>query len=122
MIDKKSKKRLAPPTFSGVVSCKICGITFSNKWKLGGHVSAKHSGESEAYNFKRKRFEERKTQRAILSAARNIYYKLHPAKDHRQDYKTLNEYKKKVKMLLPDDEPTDQQVSTAENKVFATLK
>ena len=57
---------------------------------LGAHMSARHKGESKAYQHKIEVMHARKDERALLLSAKRLFYNLHPDADHRKERGKLN--------------------------------
>lgn len=90
------------------VSCPYCSRQFPKTQSLGGHISKKHSGQSENYAAKQKKRRENKPDRKARKQAKQFFFE-HTGRDPAAFRQKITEIKKILLKLQADPKPQERE-------------
>lgn len=102
------------------VSCPYCSRQFPKTQSLGGHISKKHSGQSENYAVKQKKRRENKPDRKARKQAKQFFFE-HTGRDPAAFRQKITEIKKIFLKLGDDPKPQPQEQEELEQDLAVII-
>jgi hypothetical protein len=92
-------KEASSESWYGQFECGYCKEQFKSAQSLGGHVSRRHPGTSQNYNYKIQRRDERAFERKLLQLAKERHAQVY-GKDAVIDRPKIRRFKKELRKQL----------------------
>ena len=83
--------------------CHLCDKTFDRAQQLGGHISKSHPGSSKKYEEKIERRNERKGERELLQASKDVAMSLEPDLDPLKNRSKVNKVRMQIREVMSAD-------------------